>query len=89
MIEIDDNGIVWCYPDGATKKQCDPLGLYRTAAECGNCPILDMCYRFENMLYGDTHSDVKTLHDEEKKAIDYYHKKAKERKAATDPDHHP
>ena len=69
MIEIDDLGVVWCYPDGASKKQCDPLGLYQTSSECGNCPIIDMCCRFENMLYGDGGDGVVNLDKVESECV--------------------
>lgn len=40
-IEISENGIVHC--DGTI---CDPLALFDSCAECGNCPLVGMLDQF-------------------------------------------
>lgn len=52
-IEINDFGQVRCQPDGSTVLYCDPLHMFRESAACGNCPILEMCEKYEAYKYGD------------------------------------
>lgn len=53
MITIDDTGQVRCCPDETTILLCDPLQMWEQKAECGNCPIIAMCEKYETLKYGD------------------------------------
>lgn len=45
-IEITDKGVVYC--DGNV---CDPIGLYATDDECGNCQLLKICRDYTEEYY--------------------------------------
>ncbi|MBR4846178.1 MAG: hypothetical protein IKU98_07140 [Bacteroidaceae bacterium] len=57
-ITIDEDFDVWCEPNNDTKIMCDPLRMFDEGAECGNCPILAMCEKYEALKYGIGYDEI-------------------------------
>ena len=45
-ITITEEGIIFC--NGIA---CDPLTLFRTDSQCGNCPIIRIGEKYDNVLF--------------------------------------
>ena len=52
-VTINEDGKIRCATNDTQVIYCDPFMMWQTASECGNCPVLELCERYEKIKYGD------------------------------------